>query len=317
MAILGRLECRVFCNGRPSHEYEDPDGAPTQCNGTEAGTDQTVKKYIQSFSGENFLVKLEIGHKDLFQRYGVFGFDTRIDGQLADSRLVFEKHLRSDDETLCYHVEGISGHVGNSWQLQKFRFRSLQLDENVTTTNMSANAVSQLGSINVVVYRMKIEGRAPARGSNFEVPDIKISEKELKGLAQDCVTSVDAAEKTGNVRLWSTTRLPGPALATFDFRYLTIDGLKRAGVVQEPAVPDPFELLRQRQLTEEEVDDLLDIVHYARKDARKRIKQENQAIVNGRDMTPRKRTEYNSDELEEIEQPQMKMARTTPLVELE
>ncbi|KAK6368326.1 hypothetical protein LTR64_006479 [Lithohypha guttulata] len=279
MAILGRLECRVFCNGRPSHEYEDPDGAPTQCNGTEAGTDQTVKKYIQSFSGENFLVKLEIGHKDLFQRYGVFGFDTRIDGQLADSRLVFEKHLRSDDETLCYHVEGISGHVGNSWQLQKFRFRSLQLDENVTTTNMSANAVSQLGSINVVVYRMKIEGRAPARGSNFEVPDIKISEKELKGLAQDCVT--------------------------------------RAGVVQEPAVPDPFELLRQRQLTEEEVDDLLDIVHYARKDARKRIKQENQAIVNGRDMTPRKRTEYNSDELEEIEQPQMKMARTTPLVELE
>lgn len=188
MAILGRLECRVFCNGRPSHEYEDPDGAPTQCTGTEVANDQTVKKYIQSFPGENFLVKLEIGHKDLFQRCDVLGFNTRIDGQLAESSLVFKKHLRSDCGIFCYHVEGISRYVGSLWQLQKFRFRSLQLDENVTTTNLSANAVSQLGSINVAVYRMKIEGRAPARGSNFEAPDIKISEKGLKGLAQDCVT---------------------------------------------------------------------------------------------------------------------------------
>jgi len=192
MAIHDKFEVRVFIQGKPVHEYDGPESCTDSlANGKTAHrkTGPVVERCIESVPGENFAIELKMNRDFELKPRQALSFDIEVDGKLAESSIARKKDYDGGFGWID-KIEGVSDCVRGIWRLRKFRFQSIHTDTGPSNEKPDADEVAKIGSILVIVRRVRlIKQEAP----EMEADDggrskIKVSERHLKGLAIDSRT---------------------------------------------------------------------------------------------------------------------------------
>lgn len=146
MAILGLCECQVLVDNKPLKEYDDDDND----NENEQPIDpKIIAKYIEAYSGTNFVIKVGIKPGFDFDEADYVSVDIILDGDVK-RRAIVEKELYAKSKGTT-HFKEISGGLhrnGTKHFLRRFRFGGIKTG---TTSVLAFQALTSDGMVGTML----------------------------------------------------------------------------------------------------------------------------------------------------------------------
>ncbi|KAK1752692.1 hypothetical protein QBC47DRAFT_389113 [Echria macrotheca] len=211
-----------------------------------------VLKYVEAKAGEQFAIKIR--QDTTFRHYSHhFGYVAKVDGMniriqhegAATARARGEPWESIVDSILVKDPVSVSG-----WVEQRFRFGALEVtEEPMDPTEDIKKQIEKAKSVGVIRLSFyHLEDSTEVRdsvGAPVQGWAKKVSEKTLKGRAVDCALDLSQTKPTRAPRPYTvakfTDRKQRP-FAIFEFRYRSMDGLIKEGVLRRPGDDDDDDL---------------------------------------------------------------------------
>ncbi|KAI5359905.1 hypothetical protein Slin14017_G094660 [Septoria linicola] len=266
---LPGAEVTIEVNGQALEELTEVDADESP---------KTITRYLCVTSGQLFTIRYSVkkGVKCLGDR---LHFQLDMDGVRIPSSSMYSSSIAQKG---CVRVmEGLTL-SGN--RLQRFRFDAVGQTDEMPAERDTALAKS-IGTIRIEVHHKNVEQVRKYDDAGRTGPGI-ISEKALKGQALSHGVGFDEVERqvSGRVRRHATFVDPQEVpVATYVFKYRSLEALKSESIV--PRTPSPTPLEKREELTSEELRELQRQIREFKANA-SNIKREH---VEDRDEKPNKR----------------------------
>ncbi|KAI9688424.1 MAG: hypothetical protein M1822_001373 [Bathelium mastoideum] len=248
MAILpglSGLKVTIQVGNRDACEYTDEESEGKN------SSPPYVSKFIEAISGACFAVKLHLTSDFPYQsndlKFGIY-----IDGEHL---MQLTRNEKQDQGLVQYSkiciVEGQYQNQPEGRVFRHFVFSKLIVDEDAADTYQQPCDVAGLGEIVVKIWRVNVTESIMQHRSE-QKPCKKasgpISEKALKGRALSHTTSlgdpvsiVKQAHQTTRTYRWVHIDDVETPLATFTFKYRSLDALKILRVIPRSSMPIPLD----------------------------------------------------------------------------
>ncbi|KAF2142555.1 uncharacterized protein K452DRAFT_318156 [Aplosporella prunicola CBS 121167] len=210
----------------------------------------TVIKYIEAISGQNFTVNWQFQPNFVHRNHSIYAI-IYIDGKNVCSQTTIVEKFRGN---CCRHEEvgDIRSYQGEQRVMQKFAFSAITIDddsERVICDSLK-HKVDTLGEIKIKLLRVKHLGyhvSSNRRGHRIASID-KIPEKALKGNATSHQLGLDQPipipSGSGRRTDFDYIDQKSSPFAIFSFKYRSVEALKALHII--PRTPPP----RQKDSTE-------------------------------------------------------------------
>ncbi|KAK5656945.1 hypothetical protein OQA88_3467 [Cercophora sp. LCS_1] len=261
---IAGLEASIEINGERATEYDAPEDETTPTDLTRdhfflpeqgpARWDEeglpVVVKYIAAQPGALFRIRIRKTAE--FQQHAHhISFSINLDGSINTSARHEVGHYLPEKATGDwddYRERWSANDKDGNWQSLYLRFGALDVDgeANYSKEEVASQVAlaKQLGVIRVRVDH-QLRSSAPYRRPHGRPADHatvdKLGEKALKGRALDCKVALESRPTTAPItfKSFAADNRKRP-FALFEFRYRSLDGLMKEGIVSRPsAQPEP------------------------------------------------------------------------------
>ncbi|QDS76123.1 hypothetical protein FKW77_006843 [Venturia effusa] len=266
------LEVEIIVDGQVAKEYDQPteeevdasvialdssapgqDSSPASSQSGVVAMDETIR-YIEAKADVNFAFRFRVKPGFMYPNHDL-RFMINVDGVISE-RKTFGKDEIAGGRDL--HLDSVRLVQNGTGIRRKFLFAELKTDDSGIDQNL-LEKTKKMGRITCKVYRVQLYNERsdtqPSRHwrQNINNDNTILPEKALKGRSLSCRTSLDSAEPIHqqlrikrSVQYIDSINKP---LATFVFRYGSIEDLHKQFIVPRPAEPsiDDMSAIQLRQ----------------------------------------------------------------------
>ncbi|KAK5937873.1 hypothetical protein PMZ80_010002 [Knufia obscura] len=282
MAIFEQIESRIIVDKKHLLEYDYNEQNDNDLDSSPDDESTIIEKYVESRPGKNFEVELQLYPGFHFNRiFNALSCDVFVDGNRVGDRLLMQKdYSRRKKNPLKRSLSGIEAYRAGKEELQKFKFKHLESHSEAPIKKISSRRARHVGTIRIQVYKYKVTQSLPEatvadEPATIRTSEAKLSEKCLKGLATDMITSFDAPIEDEISPLWDgyESRQVHNICLTKNADIFA-GGLQNIGILARPPLPPPLEERPRESLSRDELLELLRRQDTTIKASKQTIKQE-------------------------------------------